>query len=251
MQLKIERSQRQSGVVSKAVMFCVDARIFLSADEQANVTRYKLGNQLIYSSEAAKRHANASLSRHAVAREAGNYAIEAQDRRTGGLIAKSIGNFVMGLFHGVAASLALNITIDSLQRGQHIECKDLNEVRDAENALRQACLTLKDYLETAATFNGAGVLIIDYSGDEPVIIAQPVLLPSPVASAPIVETGSPGFAATTAADGSFGTQSFGAAQEPNAFQPAIEWWNRLTHEQRKWLMAIGGVVVLIILYEIL
>ena len=56
MQLKIQRSQRQGGVVSKSVVFCVDARIFLSAEEQANVSKYKLGGTVIYNSQASRPH---------------------------------------------------------------------------------------------------------------------------------------------------------------------------------------------------
>ncbi len=56
MQLKIQRSQRQGGVVSKSVVFCVNARIFLSAEEQANVSKYKLGGAVIYNSQASRKH---------------------------------------------------------------------------------------------------------------------------------------------------------------------------------------------------
>jgi hypothetical protein len=236
MQLKIQRSQRQSGVVSKAVMFCVDARVFLSAEEQANVTHYKLGNQIIYSSEAAKQHA-ASFEAHQKVAE----------------ITRSYMHLAKGFLHAVKSRLALKITIDSLQRGQHIECKDLDEVIDAEEALKQACQNLKGYLETAATFDG-GAVVIDYSKDEPEIVSQPVLLAAPIAPAPIVEPMTTDFVASPAPEPAVGIPNFGgstSSPQPNPLQPALDFWNHLTHEQRKWAMIIGGVVVLIVLYEIL
>ena len=231
MQLKIQRSQRQSGVVSKAVVFCVDARIFLSAEEQANVQRYRLGNEIIYSSEAAKRHAQGAGGEHFT----------------------STSSWARGIYHAAAARMALNITIDSLQRGQHIECKDLNEVRDAEDALKQACQNLKEYLQTAATFDGNEV-VIDFSKDEPEIVSQPVLLAAPVAPAPIVQptptdfVSSPLPAPVAAPAASYDYNAPPPAANP--FQPALDWWNKLTNEQRKWCMIVGGVVLLIVLYEI-
>lgn len=52
------------------------------------------------------------------------------------------------------AALSLRITIDSLIRGVHVECKSMNELLEAENAIREAAANLKAYLETAATFDG-------------------------------------------------------------------------------------------------
>lgn len=243
MQLKIQRSQRQSGLVSKAVVFCVDARIFLTAEEQANVTRYKLGSQIIYSSEAAKRHA-ASAEAHQNAGQA---------VRSYGLVAK-------GLLHAIASRMALNITIASLQNGQHIECKDLNEVVDAEDALMTACENLKGYLQTAATFDGREV-VIDFSKDEPEAVSKPVALAAPIAPAPIVQSTpaqETNMGATMSAPGAApaATASFALAYtrgapppETNPFQPALDWWNGLTYEQRKWIVIVGGAVVLFILYK--
>src|ERR1700731_642856 len=148
MQLKLQRSQRTTGVMSKTVMFCIDARVSLTAEEQANIQKYKLGSQVIYSSEAAKRH-QAKFEAH----------------QKVGEIAHSYGHIAKGLMHAIANRMSLNITVDSLQRGQHIECKDLDEVMDAEEALMDACTSLKNYLATAVTFDGREA-VIDFSQDE-------------------------------------------------------------------------------------
>jgi len=52
------------------------------------------------------------------------------------------------------AALSLHVTIDSLMRGQQIETRSLPELMGAEETIREACGTVKAYLETAATFDG-------------------------------------------------------------------------------------------------
>lgn len=239
MQLKIQRSQRQSGVVSKAVMFCVDARIHLTSDELDNVSRYRLGGEILYSSEAAKRHAEGASAEHFM----------------------SAASWARGIYHAAAARMALKITVDSLQRGQHIECKDLTEVRAAEDALLEACQSLKLYLQTAATFDGRET-VVDFSKDEPEIVSAPVLLVAPVAPAPVVqpmlapdahigrpmlETAAPAQAASP----SLAYHRMAPPSELSVFEPALEWWNGLTKEQRKWIVIAGSIVILFVLYEVL
>ena len=252
MQLKIQRSQRQSGVVSKAVMFCVDARVFLAAEEQANVQKYKLGSQVIYSSQAAKRHVEDAERRlrkadvdHEVAREFSS----------GHALARGMGHMAVGVLHGLAARLALNITINSIQNGQHIECKDRDEVMEAEGALYDACKNLRAYLLTAATFDGREV-VIDFTNEEPEVVSKPLAIAAPVAPAPIVqpmptEFVAPPQSAASAPTSAENTSQYTASPQSNPFQPALNWWNGLTYEQRKWLMIIGGVAVLFILYKTL
>ena len=51
-------------------------------------------------------------------------------------------------------ALSLRVTVDCLMTGQHVECKDLDELLGAEAAILDACKNLKAYLETAVTFDG-------------------------------------------------------------------------------------------------
>src|SRR5947208_17047345 len=111
MQLKLQRSQREGGVISKNVIFCLDARVQLTQQEQANVNRYRLGNQVIYNSQAARKHLDNANA------------------------AGAQGSYFKSLASVALAAINLNISIDSLQRGQHIECKDLDELLGAEEAL--------------------------------------------------------------------------------------------------------------------
>src|SRR5437588_9981946 len=122
MQLKLRRSQRDGGVVSKTVIFCLDARAEFTPEELANIARHKLGRQVIYNSQAARRHL-----------EAGEQAAAAD---TGKGYLKQLGRIAL-------AAMNFNISIDSLQRGQRIECKDLDELLAAEDTLMTSCATLR------------------------------------------------------------------------------------------------------------
>jgi hypothetical protein len=119
--------------MSQHVTFCIDARAELTPQEAADVKKYELGKQVIYNSQRSKEHL-ANLQANA-----------ARGTATGAL--KALGSLAM-------AKLSLNITIDSLTKGQHIEAKDLDEVLGAEEALRQACENMKAYLAVAETFDG-------------------------------------------------------------------------------------------------
>ena len=80
------------------------------------------------------------------------------------------------------AKMNLNISIASLGRGHHIECKDLPELLDAEKTLMEACRSLKQFLEAAVTFNGS-IIVVDFDDGEKVHISQGALelaaLPAP------------------------------------------------------------------------
>ena len=46
MQLKIKRSQREGGIVSKNMIFCIDAIVHFTPEEAASVKRYKLEGEV-------------------------------------------------------------------------------------------------------------------------------------------------------------------------------------------------------------
>jgi hypothetical protein len=130
MQLKIQRSQRMSGLVSSKVAFALNARIQLKPEEEGLVKKYRLGSTTVYDSETRKKHVDTM----------------AETGRSVGLL--------RGLASSAMAALSLHVTIDSLVNGQVIETKSLPELRAAEAAIHEACATVKDFLETAATFDG-------------------------------------------------------------------------------------------------
>jgi hypothetical protein len=162
MQLKIKRSQREGGIISTNVIFCLDARVEFTPDEQRNITRYKLHNQVIYNSDASTRH------------------LDRADAQRGD--GSSIRGSLKSLVSVALAAMNLNISISSLQRGHHIECKSMDELLGAEDALVDACKSLKTYLDIAATFDGREVLV-DFGSDGPAIVASATPAPMTVVPA--------------------------------------------------------------------
>jgi hypothetical protein len=160
MQLKLRRSQKTGGMVTTNVIFCLDARIEFTPDEAQNISRYRLQNTVIYNSEASRRLLDKSAAQ--------------QDGSTMGSL-KALATLAM-------VGLKLNISISSLQRGQHVECKTLEELLGAEQAIMDACENLKAYLAKAATFDGREVLI-DFNSDQPTVVAH-AATPQLIAPAP-------------------------------------------------------------------
>lgn len=168
MQLKLQRSQRPGGVLGTTVIFCLDARADYSPAEASNIGKYKIGGQLVYSSQAARRHI-ADTHRHL-------------DRTNSHLAREQVAGLARGVFSLAMAKMSLNISIASLGRGHHIECKDLAELLDAEQALMEACRNVKQFLAEAATFSGS-LILVDFDDDEKVHLSQGTLelaaLPAP------------------------------------------------------------------------
>jgi len=158
MQLKIQRSQRMGGVMGGTILFCLDVRADYSAEEQDNIRKYRLGGQIIYSSQAARRHLE----------HAGSHLERTQSRD----LKEQMGGLARGALSMAMAKMSLNISIASLGRGHHIECKDLPEMLEAEETVRGACRDVTRFLDAAATFNGSEVVIEYEKGEERVHIAQ-------------------------------------------------------------------------------
>jgi hypothetical protein len=57
-----------------------------------------------------------------------------------------------------ARALNIKITVDDLLHGKSIECKDILEMRAAEEQLEEACQLFKQMLVSAAHFEGEQVI---------------------------------------------------------------------------------------------
>ncbi len=158
MQLRIQRSQRAGGVVSTIIFFCLDVRADYSPEEQSNIGKYKLGGEPIYNSAAAKKHLDSAGTQ--------------LERTQSGTVGERFAGLARGSMSLVMAKLNLNITIASLGRGHHIECKDLEELLEAEDTVRTACKNVTRYLEVARTFDGSEVVIEYVNGEEQVHITE-------------------------------------------------------------------------------
>ena len=146
MQLKLRRSQRAGGMLGNKVIFALDARVDLSADEQQLVRKFALGKLVVYDSEARKRRGEAAYGHFDNAAHTAGYDLKSAGR--------GLWRNARGLASAAMMALSLRVTVDSLIGGQHIECKDLDELLGAESAIVDACKNLKGYLDTALTFDG-------------------------------------------------------------------------------------------------
>lgn len=123
MKLLLRRDQR-SGLLGK-VVFAIDVRADLSAEEKASIRKYKLGETVLYASH------------------------EMTDRGSG----------LLGLASRLAfKALTISVSINDLVEGKRVECKDIVEMVAVEGQIREAARTFKDVLETAAHFGGEEVL---------------------------------------------------------------------------------------------
>jgi hypothetical protein len=218
MQLKIQRSQRAGGITGGTVLFCLDVRADYSPEERENISKYKLGGQVIYSSQAARKHAenaNAHLDR-------------VDDPR--------LGQKLIGLGRGMAsaalAKMSLNISIDSLGRGHHVECKDLEELLEAEDTVRTSCKNVTRYLDVAATFNGSETMIEYVKGEEIVHITP--------SAPPLLTHAAPESSPTSTIDGD-------AALPDPAYELGESMQKFWSNPQYRKLVYYGGAILIIFL----
>jgi hypothetical protein len=162
MLLKLIRTQRQTLVKGTAV-FMLDARVHLTSQEYGRIDHYKLGKEIVYTSAAAQRQ---------------------QDMALATLDGSALG-FARGLGRLALSKMHLAISIGSLVRGTHVECKDLPELMGAEEAVIQACQNLKAFLDTAATFDGREILV-EFDEGKPKIVDK-ATIPLQIEHTPLPE----------------------------------------------------------------
>lgn len=125
MKLLLRRDQKTSGLMSKSVTFTLDVRAELTPDEVANITKYKLGDAMLYERNP--------------------------------LIDKGSG--LLGLAsRAVHKALNLSISVNDLVNGKRVECKDIIEMIAVEDQIKEAAEMFKNVLTTAAGFGGEQVL---------------------------------------------------------------------------------------------
>jgi len=130
MKLRLSKSQRTTGMMSKNVVFSLGAQVDLTAAEAGYVSKYKMGKEVIYN----KDRVNPELRDYTSTK---------------------------GIMQNLSArAMNINLTVDDLVRGRTIECKDISEILAAEASVKSACSGLKNLLEACAGFEGEE--IIDY-----------------------------------------------------------------------------------------
>ena len=125
MEMLLRRDQR-SGMMG-GVTFSLEVRARLTADEQKNIGRYKLGKTILYTKS------------------------EIVDPGKG----------LLGLASRLAfKAMNISVSVDDLANGKRIECKDILEMLAVEDQIKEAAVTFKQVLMAAAHFGGEEVLEI-------------------------------------------------------------------------------------------
>jgi hypothetical protein len=119
MKLLLRRNQK-SGMLGK-VTFSLSVRAELTPEEKGDIQKYQLGRTLLYES-------------------------------------KSLGNPGDGwagvgriLLHNM---MTLSITVNDLENGKQVDCKDILEMLAAEQQIKEAAQTFNSVLRAASTFGG-------------------------------------------------------------------------------------------------
>lgn len=123
MKLLLRRDQR-AGLLGK-VVFTLDVRADLSADEKAKISKYKLGSTVLYSKNEMKQ---------------------------GSTETAQLGYAIMW------RTLNLIISVNDLENGKRVECKDILEMLGAEGQIREAAQAFKQVLDAASHFGGQEVV---------------------------------------------------------------------------------------------
>lgn len=129
MQLKLRRSQK-TGLTGTPI-FILDVMAELTSEETELVKKYKLKNQLVYTSEAADQNLAKA--------DAGSWA------GLGGALLDRV--------------TKRSFTLGDLVNGQHLECKDLGEVVATEDQVHQACQNIRGYIDVARQFDGSEQIV--------------------------------------------------------------------------------------------
>ena len=144
MQLKVTRSLKEGGIISKSTIFCLDVRAAFTEEVTAMLNRFKWGGMVLYDSEVEQ---GTKLSSSDSFRDAW-----AKGRASAG-------------------RLKIRITPDSLRQGHRFENADLAEVSFGLDAIRDACRNLQRYFENAKPYDGREAILEFTSDDKTMVIA--------------------------------------------------------------------------------
>lgn len=122
MKLLLRRDQRQ-GLLGK-VVFTLDVRADLAAEEKSNITKYKLGETELYAS-------------HEI----------------------SGGSGLLGVATRLAyKAMTISVAVKDLENGKRIDCKDIVEMLAVEDQIKEAARIFKAVLDAASHFGGEEVV---------------------------------------------------------------------------------------------
>ena len=134
MVLTIKKSQTTS--LLGRVIFMIDARMEVAAEERRLVGRYGLGDLLVYSSTGSDKQLAAMKVRKESTKVHPGFWASAREELVE--VFRMLLTLSMAGAHATMAAYDLKITASKLLRGVHIHCTDMDEVIVAKNAIVQA-----------------------------------------------------------------------------------------------------------------
>lgn len=126
MKLLLRRDQK-TNMLGK-VIFTVSVRAEISDEEKANIKKYKMGDMMLY--ERSK--------------------------------ITDPGSGLLGLASRLAFKMInLTISVNDLENGKQVECKDILEMLAVEEQIKEAAQNFRNVLSAATTFGGEEILEIN------------------------------------------------------------------------------------------
>ena len=123
MKLLLRRDQKSS--LMGKVVFILEVRAELTDEEESNITKYKLGETMLYTK------------------------MEMTDRGSG----------LLGLASRLAFKMVnISVTVNDLANGKRVECKDIVEMLAVEDQIKEAATTFRAVLGAAASFGGEEII---------------------------------------------------------------------------------------------
>lgn len=123
MKLLLRRDQK-SGLIGK-ITFILTVRAELTDVEKGNISKYKLGDTMLYER----------------------------------MVMTEKGSGLLGVASRLAFKMAnLTVSVNDLSSGKKIDCKDIVEMLAIEDQVKEAAQTFKNVLEAAASFGGEEVI---------------------------------------------------------------------------------------------
>jgi hypothetical protein len=147
--LKIKKTTKQG---LTGIIYMIDARIDASPAIRSVIATHRLGGRLVYESDKRQQYLQMAQVRANQSRSRVPLLASAEEQFKG--TASTFFRLGQAVYNRARAALALKITVDKLLLGVHVECKNVDELGEAESAIIAAKHNLEGYLEELATFDG-------------------------------------------------------------------------------------------------
>lgn len=158
MHLLIRRRQHDDeGWLWTSTIFELEGRLDLDEEEHYLFEKHKLGERVIYNSDAFLQNLyEADRYREAAAKIELDLNDPNKDAPSliGGL-ADIVSNSALALTYNILGKISLQLTLQDLLKGFHVESEDLEEILTVDRRTRESVEFVASYLDVACTFDGS------------------------------------------------------------------------------------------------